>query len=90
MATNLYISLCKAQCDSFPASAIFPRLVAARRVSVSETKSVLKRQGFTSAQEFTAEATRALPDVSKKWFLGMLANALRTLAKFYHCPREIL
>jgi hypothetical protein len=64
-----YIS-CQAQCDDVGASVtlIFPGLVTAGFFLFLLLKSVLKGQGFASAEEVVAKATRALTEVSRNGF----------------------
>jgi hypothetical protein len=52
-------------------------------------KIAFKGHRFASAEEATSKSMKALRELSKNDFPGMLPKALRTLVKVCHCPREL-
>jgi hypothetical protein len=80
----------QAQCDDFGPSTIFPGLITTWHFPVSATKKCSERTTIRelpgSQYKYYHSSDRSI----KKWVPRMLPEALRTLAKACHYPRELL
>jgi hypothetical protein len=77
---------CRAECEGIGASAIFLGLVTGRLTPVFATKKCPRMTTIRCRRRSHCKSDDSTWQTYRKWFPGMLAEALRTC----HCPRKLL
>jgi hypothetical protein len=78
------------QCDSFGASAIFPRRLIAQHFSFSMTKHCSERTTVCSCQGYHCKSYESTDRGIKQRLPWIQLKALQMLPKVFHCPKELL
>jgi hypothetical protein len=84
------IVCCQAQCVGLLAFALFLGLVNAWLPPVPGIKKCSERTTVCECWVSHCKSDQSNDRGVEKWFQGMLSEALQTLAKVCHCPRELL
>jgi hypothetical protein len=84
------IVCCQAQCAGLLAFAIFRGLVNAWFPPVSAIKRCSERTTVCECWVTQCKSYQSSVRGVEKWFQGTLSEALQTLVKVCHCPKELL